>query len=277
MSPTRPAAPATDALRFATRDGVRLAYAVDGPEDAPAVVMGHCFMADHRYWDPHLPASEGFRRIRFDIRGHGDSDLGDGPYDLAMLAADVEAIMDREGMARAHYMGVSLSGMIGQTLAIHRPGRLKSLALVTTTACYDEPQRQLWKERGEAVLSDGIAPLRAQLMQRWFTDTALAANAPGPRYIGGCLDRGRPEAFAYATAAMRGLDTVGGLSSIQTPTVVIAAPEDPGVPQAMSELLAARIPGATLHWLTPARHLATLEHVEETNAILRAHMEAASR
>ena len=69
--------------------------------------------------------------------------------------------------------------------------------------------------------------------------------------------------------ALADLDTVDQLSQIRIPTMVIAAPDDPGISPEMSELLAAQIPGAFLHWLTPARHLASLEHVETFNLQLQ--------
>lgn len=259
-------------IRFASVGDVEIAYVDEGPCDAPAVLMGHCFCADHRFWDPHLPACAEHRAIRFDTRGHGRSGRSDGPYTLAQLAGDVIGLMDHLGLAKAHYVGVSMGGMIGQTLAIEYPRRLLSLSLVNTTPKYSNAQRDLWRERAAGVLAHGIEPIHGDLMRRWFTDRALREEVPGARYIGDVIRGFDRRSFASVTAAMCELDTVDRLPRITVPTMVVAAPDDPGVPRNVSELLAARIPNASLHWLHPARHLASLEHVPKFNALLRAHL-----
>ena len=256
---------------------IEIAYVDRGPADRPAVLMGHCFCADHRFWDPHLPACDGFRTIRFDIRGHGRTTRSDGPYAFSQLADDVIGLMDHLSLNRAHYVGVSMGGMIGQTLAIAHPGRLHSLALVNTTPRYSPGQRTLWQQRAARVLADGIAPIHKDLMHRWFTDQALASGNPGARYIAKVMRAFDPRSFASVTAAMCGLDTVERLATIRLPTLLVAAPEDPGVPREISELLAGRIPGARLEWLHPARHLASLEHIGAFNALLGAHLGRALR
>lgn len=263
-------------LRFAPVGDIEIAYADDGPRAAPAVLMGHCFCADRRFWDPHLAACEGFRAIRFDTRGHGQSGRSEGPYSLTQLAADVVSLMDHLQLPETHYVGVSMGGMIGQTLAIEHPNRLLSLTLLNTTPKYSEAQRDLWRERANAVLAEGIEPIHSDLMRRWFTDEALAADLAGAQYIAEVVREFDRRSFASVTAAMCELDTVDCLTAITVPTLVVAAPDDPGVPREVSEILADRIPDASLHWLQPARHLASLEHPDVFNKLLRAHLTACS-
>ena len=261
---------------FAPVGDIKIAYVESGPPDAPPVVMGHCFCADHRFWDAHLPACAGFRTIRFDTRGHGASGRNDGPYTLSRLAADVLGVMDHLGLAQAHYVGVSMGGMIGQTLAIEHPDRLMSLALVNTTPKYSEAQRTQWRERAREVLANGIEPIHEDLMHRWFTGHGLSSDLAGVRYIADVIREFDRRSFASITAAMCDLDTLQHLGKIRVPTLVVAAPDDPGVPREVSELLAASIPNASLEWLHPARHLASLEHVERFNHLLQAHLVSAA-
>jgi 3-oxoadipate enol-lactonase len=259
-------------IQLAPAKDIEIAYVDEGPKDAPAVVMGHCFCADHRFWDPHLPACEGFRMIRFDTRGHGKSGRSDGAYALSQLAGDVIGLMDHLELPEAHYVGVSMGGMIGQTLAIEHPQRLLSLTLLNTTPRYSDAQRELWRERSSGVLEHGIEPIHNDLMHRWFTDEAVADQPLEVRYIADVIRRFDRRSFASVTAAMCELDTVERLSEITAPTLVVAAPDDPGVPRDISELLAARVPNAALQWLHPARHLASLEHVDAFNGLLRTHL-----
>ena len=249
---------------------IRMAYELSGPEGAPVVCLNHCFGSDLRYWDRHLAAFEGFRVLRYDTRGHGGSDAPPGPYRLEMLAADVAGLQDALGIERVHFCGVSLGGQIAQTFALDYPERVASLILVNTTCEYSEDQVALWRERARQVLEGGIEPLHAALMTRWFTDEAAEEQPPGYRYMADAIRRFRPESFSAAAEAMCGLNTTPRLPQIAAPTLVIGTPEDPGAPREVTQKMARLIPGASLEWLTPARHLSSLEHPERFNALVRA-------
>lgn len=253
-------------------DTAEIAYEIVGPADAPAVMLSHCFCADHRFWDAHLPACEGYRVLRYDTRGHGASSRPPGPYSLDMLAGDVIGLLDTLGIEKAHFVGVSMGGMIGQTVALSYPNRLASLGLINTTPTYSEAQRIAWRERAAVVLRDGMAAVHEGLMHRWFTNEAIAGGNAGYRYMADIVSRFAPESFDAVTVAMCQLDTTERLGDIRLPTLVVAARDDPGVPIELSEKLARDIPNTELHWLTPARHLATLEHVETFNRLLRRHL-----
>jgi 3-oxoadipate enol-lactonase len=255
---------------------VGIAYKLSGPGNAPVVLLSHCFSADHQFWDAHLPACEGFRVLRYDTRGHGASDHPPGPYTLNMLAGDVVRLLDRLAIERVHFAGVSMGGMIGQTFALQYPDRLASLALINTTPVYSADQRSAWRERASVVVNQGIDAVHEGLMRRWFTDEAIAGDNPGYCYMRDIVRRFAPGSFDAVTAAMCELDTLDRLTDIKVPTLVVAAPQDPGVPAERSQALADNIPDSTLHWLSPARHLATLEHVDAFNAILKAHLATVS-
>ena len=107
-------------------------------------------------------------------------------------------------------------------------------------------------------------------MARWFTDEAAEEQLPGYRYMADAIRRFRPESFAAAAEAMCGLNTAPRLPRIAAPTLVIGTPEDPGAPREVTEKMARLIPNADLEWLTPARHLSSLEHPERFNALVRA-------
>ena len=260
-------------IRIARIGSIDIAYEITGTVDAPVVLLIHCFCADHRIWDAHLSACAGCRVVRYDTRGHGASSCPAGPYSLDMLAGDVVGLLDNLEIEKVHFAGVSMGGMIGQTLALTFPERLASLALVNTTPRYSSAQRVAWRERAATVLNDGMAAVHDDLMRRWFTDDAIESANAGYLYMADAVHRFLPQSFDAVTAAMCQLDTTERLGEILLPTLVVAAPDDPGVPPELSEKLAQDIPTSELHWLTPARHLATLEHVETFNRLMRAHLQ----
>ena len=98
----------------------RIRYDLVGPEAAPVVCMAHSLSADSGVWSEQVPAllAEGFRVLRLDMRGHGGSDPAAGDYDMGELARDVARVLDVLGFERVHFIGLSIGGMIGQTLGI---------------------------------------------------------------------------------------------------------------------------------------------------------------
>lgn len=244
---------------------VRLRYELAGPDALPVLLLHHCFGADLDYWDRHLAAFKGFRTLRFDARGHGGSALPTGPHTLAAMADDVAALLDALNIEAVHYCGVSIGGQVGQTFALAYPARVRSLMLVTSTFQMTPDQAAGWQVRVAAVRAGGVQAVQPALMDRWFRPEA--AGSPGYRYMDETFARFRPASFAAMVDAMRGLDTTARLPEIKVPALVVGARDDPGVPPAITERMAALLPKARLEWLDPARHLATLEHPERFNGI----------
>ena len=234
------------------------------------VVLGHCFGADRHFWNQQLAVLQRYRVLRYDTRGHGDSGTPDGPYTLDDLAADLVALLNALHIDRMHYIGVSMGGMIGQTFALDYPERLRSLGLINTTSEYSKAQRALWKERIEHVLSYGMDDVIEPLMVRWFSDAAARDNAPGYAYMKAVIKRFPARNFALVAEAVRQVDYSARLGEIKVPTLVVASPDDPGISREASEHLRDAIAESVFHWLSPARHLATLEQPAAFNQMLAA-------
>ncbi len=230
--------------------------------------MSHCFGSNHQYWDCHLPAVEGYRILRYDTRGHGQSDSPPGPYSLGQLTRDVIELIDALSIERVHFVGVSMGGMIGQTLALAHADRLLSLTLANSPCAYTDAQVELWRTRAQDVVDNGIETVKPALMQRWFSDQAEFNRIPGYQFIDQAFSEFSAHSFAAATAAICEINTTDALYRINVPTLLFGSPDDPGVPVEVSELMAERIPKAQLHWLAPSRHLASLEQVDTFNRIL---------
>ena len=247
---------------------IQMAYELSGPEHAPVVCLNHCFTADHHYWDMHMPAFSGYRVLRFDARGHGCTDATKGPYSLEQLADDAAGLCDALNIDRVHLFGVSLGGQIAQYMALRHPQKTCSLTLINSTCEYTQAQTAMWQERAQQALDNGIEAIRAPLMQRWFTADAAARKTAGYRYMDERISNFPAAVFAAASVAMCGLDTSTQLASIKVPAMVIATPDDPGAPRVVSEKMAREL-DAKLHWLEPAQHLASLEHPERFNALVK--------
>ena len=112
---------------------VAVSYSVDGPADAPVVVLSNSLGATRGMWDPQVPAlAERYRVVTYDTRGHGESPAPAGPYYLDDLVDDLVALLDEVGAERAHVAGLSLGGMTGCGWPPANPERVDRLALLCT-------------------------------------------------------------------------------------------------------------------------------------------------
>lgn len=223
-----------------------LNYQLDGPEDAPVLVLSNSLGTDLHMWDLQIPAlAEHFRVLRFDTRGHGRSLVTPGPYSIEQLGQDVLALLDALHIERAHFCGLSMGGLIGQWLGINAGERLCKLVVCNTAAKIGDPS--VWNPRIETVLRDGPAAmvaLRDASIARWFTPDFAEANPQQAKQITDMLAATSPQGYAANCAAVRDADFREQLSSIKVPTLVICGTEDAVTPPAGGHFIQAHVQGA---------------------------------
>ena len=123
-----------------------LNYLLEGPEDAPVLVLSNSLGTSLAMWDDQAPVlSRRFRLLRYDTRGHGRSPAPPGPYATEDLGGDVVRLLDRLGIGRASFCGLSVGGMTGMWLAAAAPERVERLVLLCTSALLGP--RGVWDER----------------------------------------------------------------------------------------------------------------------------------
>lgn len=254
-------------------DTVTLHHVVEGPADAPPVLLGASLGTTHAMWD-ELAAdlSRDFRVVRFDTRGHGASPAPDEAYTLDGLVADVLALADSLGIERFAYVGLSLGGAIGQRLGIDHGDRLTSLALCCTAPVFGSPDT--WRERAEQVRSEGVAGLVEATTERWFTPRYRAEHPDRVAWVMDMFRATPPAGYAGCCDALAGFDTTKLLAAISAPTLVVAGADDPGTPPSVGAALAESIPGARLEVVADAAHMASVAQPEAFAAVVRAHLEA---
>lgn len=246
---------------------VPLHHLVDGPADAPALVLGSSLGATTEMWEPQVAGLSGrFQVIRYDHRGHGRSPVPPGPYELADLGSDVLDLLDRLGLGVAHIGGLSLGGMVAMWLAANASERVDRLVLMSTAAKLGSPEA--WAERAATVRAGGTGAVADTVVARWFTPEFAAAN---PSVVTGYRDMiasTPPAGYAACCGVVERMDLIGSLPGISAPTLVMVGTEDPATPPEHAEQIAAGIPGARLELLPGHAHLANVSAAAEVNALL---------
>lgn len=226
-----------DIAALADHSPVELHHRVDGPPGAPVLVLGPSLGTDLHLFDAQVDAlADDYRIIRYDLPGHGDSPLTDGPYTVRGLARDVIALADRLGVERFHYAGVSLGGAIGQQLALDHPGRLHTLAVIASAARFAEPSS--WPRRAAVVRARGTREMLASRPGTWFThDFVRTDNREATRLVR-MLSSTRSEGYAGCCEAIATFDVRRDLGDITVPTLAIAGADDPATPPEMLKAIA---------------------------------------
>ena len=257
----------------ATANGVTLNYRLDGPQDGPVVMLANSLASNLGMWEPQVPAlsAAGFRVLRYDKRGHGGSAVPPGPYTMEQLAADAVGLLDALGIARAHFCGLSIGGMIGQQLGARFGDRFASLTLCDTAAYM--AAKDAWDARFAAVRGGGMAAVVDATLDRWFTKSGQQRLPQAIQAVRGMILGTPVEGFCGCGAAIQAMDNRPLLGAIRKPTLVIVGREDQGTPVEANQYLHEHIPGSALAILDDAAHLCNLEQPEAFNAALLGHLE----
>lgn len=244
-------------MPYAQLPGARVHYRWDGPEGAPVLVLSSSLGTSLEMWAPQVaPLGRHLRLLRYDTRGHGQSDVPDGPCTIEMLGRDVVALLDALGVERASFCGLSMGGMIGMWLGAHAPGRIERLVLCCTSPYIGGAEQ--WNARIELVRREGMAALVETILGRWFTPRFRDAEPEAVERIRRMLLVAPPAGYAACCAAVREMDLRAALAHIRAPTLVVCGAHDPGTPPAQAKAIAAGIDGTHLVELD-ASHLANVE------------------
>jgi len=206
--------------------------------------------------------------LRYDTRGHGGTDAPKGAYTLDQLADDARALLVALGIPRAHWVGLSMGGMIGQTLALKAPDLFLSLSLCDTSSRIPAEAKPLWQERIKTAETQGMEPLVEPTLSRWFTEPFRKSRKDVIDKVAKMIRTTPTAGYAGCCHAISALDLTDRISAIKTPTIAIVGEDDPGTPVAAHKVIHEKIAGSRLEIIPEAAHLANMEQPEAFNRAL---------
>lgn len=249
---------------------VHLQVRIDG-NDGPWVILAHALSANLTLWDDtarHLAPR--YRVLRFDLRGHGGSDAPVGAYTMTRLADDVVALMDALDIGQAHFCGVSVGGMVAQTLGVRHAERLLSLTLVDTIHHTPMEAHPMWANRIGQAEAHGMSGTVPATLERWLTRPFRDGHPEVVEKIGRMISATPVHGYVGVAQAIVAFDLAEAIARIHCPTLVVVGANDQGSPVSVAQSIAEKIHGAKLEVLPNAAHLAFIEQPERFHTILDA-------
>lgn len=251
-------------------NNVELHYADQGPPNGPAVMFSNSLGTDLRVWDaliPHLPA--GLRIIRYDKRGHGLSEHCPGPCSIDQLADDAAGLLRHLNLSRVAFVGLSIGGLIGQSLAARHGDLVAGLVISNSAAKIGDAQ--MWQDRIAQIRAAGLTSIAGPTMQRWFSPAFRASGRDGPwRRM---LERQPQDGYIACCQAIADADLRDAVARLRLPVQVIASALDGATPPDLVQGTAELIPDAEYEVIPAAGHIPCVERPAEHATIITRFLE----
>lgn len=235
-----------------------VAYRDIGPKTAPAVLLAHPLGMSQAVWDETIAAlADRYRLISWDLPGHGASAAADGPVSAADLADEAAALLEALAIDRAHFVGTSIGGVVGQALLVHHPKRIDRVALTNTGAVIGQPS--LWQQRAARVRSEGLAAMAPELVERWFGPAFKHDQGAAVAGWQTQLARSDDESYAQLCELLAEADFTARLTGVERQVHLLTGAEDGATPPATLETLAGELPNSEQTVLAAVGHVPSVE------------------
>jgi 3-oxoadipate enol-lactonase len=249
-------------------NGVDIAYRFDGPKDGRVLLVANSLMANGSMWDWNIAAfADRYRVLRYDKRGHGRSGVAPGPYTIAQLADDAAGLLDALRIEKAHFMGLSIGGMIGQQLGARYPEKIYSLSLCNTAS--EMPPRTMWEDRFQTARSQGLSGLVDGTISRWFTAPFIERAPEDIEKVRQMILGTNVDGYIGCGSAVRDMAQSTMLLKIKAPTLVLSGRHDPACTVEQGIVLNRLIDGSQMVIIEEAAHLSNIEQPAIFNKTVR--------
>jgi pimeloyl-ACP methyl ester carboxylesterase len=251
-------------------DDAEIFYEIRG--NGPPVVLLHPFPCDHEFWNPVAAALDSrYRMILPDLRGHGESEIGEGPALMQKHAGDVAHVLDAAGVGKAAFVGCSIGGYILFEFLRRFRARVSALALCDTRPQADTAEGRANRLKAAAtVLEQGTEPFIESMIPKLVGRTTVATR---PDLVDGARAMMRKMSAEDISRVLRGMaerpDSVADLKSINVSTLIVIGEEDVLSTVADGELMRQNIAGSALKVIPKAGHYAPWEQPAAVGTVVR--------
>jgi len=253
-----------------TANGVSFNCEIDGPEGAPWITFSNSLATNVSMWDDQVAAlKDEFRMLRYDKRGHGGTEVVEGPYNFDMLVDDVVGLWDALDIKKSHFVGLSMGGMSALGLALNYPDRLDGVVISNARGDAPPAFRDAWDQRVEFIEQNGMAALAAPTVERWCSESFHASGSPKLDDMRAMVSSTSAIGFIGCARALQGLDYHRRIGEIDARALFIAGADDHATPADNMRLMHEALGGSEFVELSPAGHLSNMEQPEAYTKTLR--------
>ncbi|MCA4814940.1 3-oxoadipate enol-lactonase [Acinetobacter towneri] len=255
-----------------TSNDAQINYQTFGDATKPALIFSNSLGTNFKMWQAQIDFfQQDFFVICYDTRGHGASSAPQGPYSVDQLGQDVVNLLDHLNVEKAAFCGISMGGLTGQWLAIHRPERFNQVVVCNTAAKIG--QEQAWNDRAALVREQGLQPIASTAASRWFTEPFIQSNATVVNNLQNDLAAGSAEGYASCCEALAKADVREQLKDITVPVLVVAGQQDPVTTVVDGQFMVERIANSQLFEIN-ASHISNVELPNEFNQAVKQFIQA---
>jgi 3-oxoadipate enol-lactonase len=246
-------------MAFANINGTALHYEyLSEFEDEPVIVFANSLGTDFRIWLPLIDElTENWSILVYDKRGHGLSDIGKAPYTMEDHAGDLIGLLGHLGIKKAIFCGLSVGGLIVQSIYKQRPDLVEKIILCDTAAKVGTTES--WNARIATVTENGIGSIADTVLKMWFTPDFHKNHATELAGYRNMLARQPVEGYAGTCAALRDADFTSAAAAIKVPVLCIVGEQDGSTPPDLVQATAKLIPGARFEIIKNAGHIPCVE------------------
>lgn len=255
-------------MPFCSIDGTRLYYTERGAGDP--LLFVHGLGSSSRDWAAQVDSfAEQYRVLRLDLRGHGRSERGDGPYTIAQFARDVAVFLRRRNAVPGHVVGLSMGGMVALELAASAPRLARSLVVVNSVA---DTRLHSWHDvwfyvsRRLTVQLLGMRRVGQLLARKLFVKPSQQTLRR--KFVRRWAQNDK-QAYLWSIDAIMRWSVADRLDRIDVPTLFVSSDED-YTPVSVKEQIVERMPNAELAVVEDARHALPVERPDDFNSIVGA-------
>ncbi len=240
-------------------NGISFNVDVAGSDGAPWLIFSNSLATNLHMWDRQAAdLKDKFRVLRYDQRGHGQTDAPAGRYTFDLLIADVIALMDALGIKRAHWCGVSMGCATGMGLVQKHADRFDKMVLCDNPGRSSPETHKQWEERIAVAQRDGMPALLESTMQRWFPPETLKANPPHMDTIRQMILTTPVNGFIGCSAALGDHDFRPLMPKVRNPVLYMCGEKD-GHNAAAMAVMQQELPGSRYIVLPGAGHISNMD------------------
>jgi 3-oxoadipate enol-lactonase len=253
-------------------NNLKIGYTDDGPDNAPTIVFIHGFPFDKSMWERQIDTlKDNFRVVSYDVRGHGESDIGQADFSIDLFVSDLIALMNHLKIDMAVVCGLSMGGYIALRAMELHPTRLLGLVLCDTQCAADTPEGKEKRMKAIASLQEvGVKAYAESSIPNLFAPESLKTKERSVDFIQELILKTPIKTLCNTLQALAARpETCSRLADVSVPVLILVGKEDKITPVASAMFMHERIRGSSIRIIDDAGHLSNLENPDDFNYQLK--------